>query len=108
MKLNSELDNRRDRTVLNETMQVILENSAEVNEAIRAQKTDVESLHKLLELVAPVNQSEAIALIVKLQRSYYIHQNFRDEVYRFRTADEGDYCLQLLDDAWRKSVGITA
>ena len=89
-------------------MQALLEKSSSMNEAIEAQKTDVECFHKLLELVAPVNQSEAIALIVKLQRAYYKHQNFRDGIYRFHTADEGDYCLQLLDDAWRKSVGITA
>lgn len=94
--------------MLDETMQTVLENSAPVIEAIRAQRTDTESFHKLLELIAPVNQSEAIALMVKLQRSYYVHQNFRDEVYRYRTTEEGDYCLQLLDDAWRKSLGITA
>ncbi len=93
--------------MLDESTQVGIEKSHPVNEAIEAQRVEIESFHALLDFIAPVNQSEAIGLIVKMKRSYYKVESFKDDVYRYsRNTEEGDYSLKLLEDAWRKAIGL--
>jgi hypothetical protein len=94
--------------MLEESVQVAIDESYGMREAIEAQVKEHESFHALLDLIAPVNQSEAIKLITSLKYAHRKVENYLSEAYRGRTADEGDYIRERMMDEWKKIVGITA
>ena len=94
--------------MLEESVQVAIDESYGMRDAITAQEKEYSSFHALLDLIAPVNQSEAIKLIATLKRSHYKVETYLAEAYRGRTADEGDYIREKMMDEWKRIVGITA
>jgi hypothetical protein len=94
--------------MLDESMQVAIDESYGMREAIEAQVKEHESFHALLDLVAPVNQSEAIKLITALKYAHRKVENYLADAYVKRSADEGDYIREKLMDEWKRIVGLTA
>lgn len=94
--------------MLEESAQVAIDESYGMREAIEAQVKEYNSFHALLDLIAPVNQSEAIKLITTLKLSHRKVENYLAEAYRGRTTDEGDYIRERMMDEWKRVVGITA
>jgi hypothetical protein len=94
--------------MLDKSMEIAIDESYEMREAIKAQAKECESFHALLELIAPVNQSEAIKLIATLKYSHRKVENYLASAYVKRSADEGDYIRDRMMNEWRKVVGISA
>jgi hypothetical protein len=94
--------------MLDESTQVSLENTYRMQDAIKYQREQYEAFHALLDLVAPVNKSEAITQIVKLEFAHFRVQEFKHTIYQNGSTESADYQLEVLHREWMKLAGLTA